>query len=197
MGIRVVGKNEKLESDCLSWKIFDKVEKKELEGLIEVGNTIRSVHFDFTLLLILNFPTSLTTFQVHFNCITSASTFQLKGNFPISEKTFPTQLGNFQLKRKRSNFRLFNLKLETFQLPFPTIFYFVLAQLQLIWNLLKMLYCCIDARKGMRHFNSHSLELLWVHSPLVANSRSMQMASWPITWLVRGIISPPVFTNGT
>ena len=86
----------------------------------------------------MNFPTSVTTFQVHSNFPTSARTFQLRRNFPTSAKlsnfkrSFPTSLGSFQLQSvlsnfawlfptsaKLSNFRLSNLKLSNFSF-FPT-----------------------------------------------------------------------------
>ena len=88
----------------------------------------------------MNFPTSVTTFQVHSNFPTSARTFQLRRNFPTSAKlsnfkrSFPTSLGSFQLQSvlsnfaclfptsaKLSNFRLSNLKLSNFSF-FPTAF---------------------------------------------------------------------------
>ena len=53
------------------------------------------------LILILNFPASMTTFQVHFNNLTSARTFQLQRNFSTAgnlsnfERNFPTALGSF------------------------------------------------------------------------------------------------------
>ena len=68
----------------------------------------------------MNFPTSVTTFQVHSNFPTSAKLSNFK-------RSFPTSLGSFQLcsvlsnfawlfptSAKLSNFRLSNLKLSNF-----------------------------------------------------------------------------------
>merc|ERR1711917_142854 len=79
----------------------------------------------------MNFPTSVTTFQVHSTFPTSARTFQLRRNFPTSAKlsnskrSFPTSLGSFQLCSVLSNSfcsfqrQTFQLKLSNFSF-FPT-----------------------------------------------------------------------------
>ena len=111
----------------------------------------------------MNFPTSVTTFQVHSNFPTSARTFQPRRNFPTSAKlsnfkrSFPTSLGSFQLQSvlsnfaclfptsaKLSNFRLSNLKLSNFSF-FPTALSNYthpdfLGDFLKIWNLVWILF---------------------------------------------------------
>ena len=73
----------------------------------------------------MNFPTSVTTFQVRSNFPTPVTTFQVHSNFPTPVRTFqlrsvrsnfawffPTSIGSFQLRLALSNFS------ETFQLQF-------------------------------------------------------------------------------
>ena len=71
----------------------------------------------------MNFPTSVTIFQVHSNFPTSARTFQPRRNFPTSAKlsnfkrSLSTSLGSFQLHLVLSNFvRFFPTSFGSFQL---------------------------------------------------------------------------------
>ena len=114
----------------LSWKVWPNLEraKRSWKEPSEVGNRFPNHNLE----LMMNFPTSITTFQVHSNFITSARTFQLQRNFPTSQEAFqlrsilsnftwffPTSIGSFQLRLALSNFRE-TFQLQTFQLPFPT-----------------------------------------------------------------------------
>ena len=75
-----------------SWKerevgnIFIKLERMKLRNLARSWNV--------TLLLILNFPISVTTFQLHFNSPTSLGTFQLLVRFkcPFQLHVSPDQM---------------------------------------------------------------------------------------------------------
>ena len=81
----------------------------------------------------MNFPTSVTTFQVRSNFPTPVTTFQVHSNFPTPVRTFqlrsvrsnfawffPTSIGSFQLRLALSNFsetfQLQTFQLKTFQL---------------------------------------------------------------------------------
>ena len=69
-------------------------------------------------------PASMTTFQVHFNFLTSARTFQLQRNFPTAgnffnfKRNFPTSLGSFQLCSVLSNYaRFFPTAISNYMYP--------------------------------------------------------------------------------
>ena len=111
----------------------------KLESLAEVGKSqakLERTERSWKEISMMNFPTSVTTFQVHSNLPTSARTFQMRRNFQKKlsnfARFFPTSLGSFQLQSvlsnfawlfptsaKLSNFRLSNLKLSNFSF-FPT-----------------------------------------------------------------------------
>ena len=63
--------------------------------------------------LILNFPTQVTTFQVHFKSPTSARTFKQKRRFPTSEETFQLRLVS-NLKWKFPNLSFFPTALSNY-----------------------------------------------------------------------------------
>ena len=67
-------------------------------------------HITFDEELMIKFPTSITTFQLHSNFPTSVGSFKLRSVLSNFNRFFPTSLGFFQLRFALSNFS------ETFQL---------------------------------------------------------------------------------
>ena len=117
-----VGKSHaNLERTEWSWKIRAEVQKFKLNlvRLSEVGR------FDDELMM--NFPTSVTTFQFHSNFSQDFPTATKPSNISETfqlQRNFSTSRGSFQLRLDLSNFsQIFQLQTfqpKTFQLPFPT-----------------------------------------------------------------------------